>query len=300
VPRISVVIVNWNTRDYLRTCLCSLVGAVPSAALRTGREPPLQEIIVVDNASGDGSALMAANEFPRVRLIRNQRNIGYAAANNQGIRASKGDYIMLLNPDAWVQKGCLQSLARFLDGNPRAAAAAARLLNPDGSLQQSVRSFPAPLPLIFDALGLARLFPRSRVLAAYRMTWWDHSEVRQVDQPMASALMLRRKALDEVGLFDERFPLYFNDVDLCLRLKRAGWKIFYLPHAVCVHHVAASTAQVRCAAIAESHRSLLRFYRKHYRAIPLPIYVFCALVITVSGWIRVIRCGIHEKASDRN
>jgi len=292
VPRISVVIVNWNTRDYLRTCLSSLVGAV--------REPPLREIIVVDNASGDGSAQVVAQEFPDVLLIRNDRNLGYAAANNQGIRASKGEYIMLLNPDAWVQKGCLESLAEFLDANPCAAAAAPRLLNPDGSLQQSVRSFPAPPPLIFDALGLARLFPRSRVLAAYRMTWWGHSDVREVDQPMASALMLRRSALDEIGLFDERFPLYFNDVDLCLRLKRAGWKVLYLPDAVCVHHVAASTAQVRCAAIAESHRSLLRFYRKHYRALPLPIYVFCALVIIVSGWIRVIRCRIHEKAPDRN
>jgi hypothetical protein len=290
VPRISVAIVNWNTRDYLRTCLRSLQEATPEDC----------EIIVVDNASADGSAEMVAREFPRVRLIWNDDNLGYAAANNQAIRASDSEYIMLLNPDAWPMKGCFEALADFLDANPRAAAAAPRLLNPNGSLQQSVRSFPTPLALLFDAVGLARIFPGSRFFAAYRMTWWDHSEVREIDQPMASALMLRRGALDEAGLFDEQFPLYFNDVDLCLRLKRAGWKIFYLPGAVCVHHLAASTAQIRCAAMAESHRSLLRFYYKHYRRIPLPIYVLLMLFIAISGRIRVTWCRLHEKAADRN
>jgi len=290
VPRISVAIVNWNTRDYLRTCLQSLRDCAPEGC----------EIIVVDNASTDHSAEMVARESSHVRLIRNEGNPGYAAANNQAIRASDSEYIMLLNPDAWPVKGCLQRLAAFLDENPRAGATAPRLLNPDGSLQQSVRSFPAPVPLLFDALGLARIFPRSGFLAAYRMTWWDHSDLREVDQPMASALMLRRRALDEVGLFDEQFPLYFNDVDLCLRLKRAGWKIFFLPDAVCVHHVAASTGQIRCAAMAESHRSLLCFYRKHYRTLSMPIYALLMVCIAVSGWIRMTWCRSREKAADRN
>jgi hypothetical protein len=290
VPRISVAIVNWNTRDYLRTCLRSLEETAPEEC----------EITVVDNASADGSAEMVAGEFPRVRLIWNDNNLGYAAANNQAIRASDSEYIMLLNPDAWPMKGCLEALADFLDANPRAAAAAPRLLNPDGSLQQSVRSFPTPLALLFDAVGLARIFPGSRFFAAYRMTWWDHSEVREIDQPMASALMLRPRALDEVGLFDEQFPLYFNDVDLCLRLKRAAWKIFYLPGAVCVHHLAASTGQIRCAAMAESHSSLLRFYYKHYRTLPLPIYALLMLFIAISGRIRVMWCRLREKTADRN
>lgn len=144
-----MAIVNWNTRDYLRTCLRSLEEAAPEEC----------EITVVDNASADGSAEMVAGEFPRVRLIWNNNNLGYAAANNQAIRASDSEYIMLLNPDAWPMKGCLEALAHFLDANPRAAAAAPRLLNPDGSLQQSVRSLPYPLSPAFRRSGPGARLP---------------------------------------------------------------------------------------------------------------------------------------------
>lgn len=255
-PLISICIVNWNTREELRYCLRSLLD---HPGIRIANE-----IIVVDNGSPDGSPATVAREFPGVKLIANEKNEGYARANNQAIEATRGDFIFLLNPDTRVLEGAVERLAAFLQARPEAAGAAPMLISPDGPTQRSVRSFPTPAALWFDALGLARLFRRFPFLSRYRMLFWDQQDMREVDQPMASALMLRRKALEQVGFFDERFSLFFNDVDMCYRLKQAGWKIYYLPDAVVVHTGGASTRQVREFALRESHRSLVDFYRKHY------------------------------------
>lgn len=252
--KLDVCIVAWRSRDLLRACLQAIDGR---------RE--VGDIVVVDNASGDGSVEMVRGEFPNVRLIANDDNLGFAAANNQGLRATQAPFVLLLNPDTEVQEGALEALlAAFAD--ERCAGAAAQLLLPDGSIQASCRSFPEPAALLYEALGLARLFPGSESIGRYRMRYWDHRSRREVDQPMASALALRRRALEETGLFDDDFPLYFNDVDLCYRLREAGWKIVFEPAAQVIHYYGhSSTWQVRPAAIVESHRSLIRFYRKHYR-----------------------------------
>jgi hypothetical protein len=255
-PLLSICIVNWNTRDELRYCLRSLLD---HPGIRTANE-----IIVIDNGSSDGSSATVAREFPRVRLIANEKNEGYARGNNQAIEVSRGDFILLLNPDTRVLGGCVERLAAFLQARSEAGGVAPRLISPDGTTQRSVRSFPTPAALWFDALGLARLFRRFPFFSRYRMLFWDQQDMREVDQPMASALMLRRKAVEQTGSFDERFPLFFNDVDMCYRLKQAGWKIYYLPDAVVVHTGGASTRQVREFALRESHRSLAEFYRKHY------------------------------------
>jgi hypothetical protein len=275
----------------LRACLNALSKDAPEA-----------EVIVVDNASTDGSAEMVEAEFPGVRLIRNARNLGYAAANNQAMSQARGDFFLLLNPDANVLPGCMSTLAKFLESTRDAGAAAPQLLNPGGSIQASVRSFPTPGALLWDAMGFARLFPRSRTFGAYRMTWWDHSDVREVDQPMASALMLRRKALDQVGLMDESFPMFFNDVDSCYRLRQAGWKTWYVPEAKAIHHVAASTSQVRAEMILESHRSLARFYAKHYRrSMPLLLYAPCLAFMAIAGRLRLLGHYLgRKKIADSN
>jgi len=220
---------------------------------------------VVDNASGDGTEEMARDEFPAVRLIANHGNTGFAAASNQGIRATRAPFILLLNPDTEVQPGALRALLDVFAEDERVGAVAPQLLLPDGSVQFSCRGFPEPGPLLWETIGLARLFPKSEVLGRYRMRYWDHNARREVDQPMASALALRRQALDEVGLFDEGFPLYFNDTDLCYRLKQAGWKVIFEPRARVKHFFGqSSTWQVRPAAVLASHRGLSRFYAKHY------------------------------------
>jgi hypothetical protein len=261
---LSICIVNWNTRDHLRECLAAIQQFPPS---RT------HDIIVVDNASTDGSAEMVARELPQVRLIANPINEQYARASNQAIRATAGDLILLLNPDVRVLAGAIDALLGFMDANPAAGACAPKLLYPDGRLQRSVRSFPTPGALLADLLGLARLFPRSRMLGRYRLTHWDHNSLREVDQPMASALLIRRRALLQVGLFDEQFPLFFNDVDLCYRLRQAAWRIYFVPQAQAIHHVGASTSQARGEALRLSQQGLARFYRKHYRgAFSCPAY----------------------------
>ncbi|HUU54065.1 MAG TPA: glycosyltransferase family 2 protein [Armatimonadota bacterium] len=252
--QLDVCIVSWRTRDLLRACLGSVVGQAEVA-----------RIIVVDNASGDGTAEMVSGEFPDVELIANSENVGFSAGNNQAIRAGQAPFVLLLNADTEVKDGASAALLDVFQEHDRVGAVAAQLILPDGSVQRSCRSFPEPSAVLFDAFGLSRLFPRSERFGRYRMTYWDHDSRRDVDQPMASALAVRRAAFDEVGLFDESFPLYFNDVDLCYRLRQAAWRIVFEPKAKVLHHHGQSTWQVRPRAVLESHRSLIRFYRKHYR-----------------------------------
>ena len=252
--QLDVCIVSWKTRDLLRSCLGSVVGRAEVA-----------RIVVVDNASGDGTVEMVEREFPAVELIANSENVGFSAGNNQAIRAGQAPFVLLLNADTELREGAVGALLDVLEEGDRVAAVAAQLILPDGSVQRSCRSFPEPAGVLFDAFRLSRLFPRSERFGRYRMTYWDHGSRREVDQPMASALAVRRAAFDEVGLFDESFPLYFNDVDLCYRLRQAAWRIVFEPRAKVLHHHGQSTWQVRPTAVLESHRSLIRFYRKHYR-----------------------------------
>ena len=249
--RFGVCIVAWRSKDLLRRGLRALVS-----------QPEVGEIVVVDNASGDGTVEMMQTEFPGVHLIANQHNAGFAAGNNQALRATTAPFVLLLNPDTEVQPGALRALLEVFAEEARIGAVAPQLVLPDGSVQASVRGFPEPGAVLAEALGLARLFPR---LGRYRRRDWRHDTRRDVDQPMASAFAIRRAALDEVGWFDESFPLYFNDVDLCYRLRQAGWRIVFEPAAKVAHVHGASTGQVRPRAILDSHRSLMRFYRKHYR-----------------------------------
>ena len=277
-PALSICIVNWNTHDHLRECLQSIARYPPNRPY---------EIIVVDNASSDGSADMVAREFPRARLIANERNEQYARAGNQALRASSAPLLLLLNPDVGVLPGMIDTLLQFMEANPAAGACAPKLLHPDGRVQRSLRSFPTPGALLADLLGLARLFPRSRMFGAYRLTYWDYDSAREVDQPMASALMIRRRALLQVGLFDEQFPLFFNDVDLCYRLRQAAWRIYFVPQAQAIHHIGASTAQARRRALRLSQEGLARFYRKHYRLELSPLAYLAAMAgMTIAFWLR--------------
>jgi len=278
-PELSICIVSWNTRELLDACLVS-IRAIPDRITR--------EVIVVDNASADGTAEMVRINHPDATLIANDANVGYAAGNNQAIAASTGELILLLNPDIVVLERALDTLADFLRGRTQVAAVAPRLALMDGATQASCRSFPTPDVVLYEALGLSRLFPRSRRFGKYRMTWWDYDDERAVDQPMASALMLRAEVLAQVGEMDEQFPIFFNDVDLCKRLWDAGWEIWYTPRASMVHVGGASTSQVRRRMIDESHRSFIRFYRKHYAGrIPTGQYLGALALLRVGHAVRV-------------
>ncbi len=269
---LSAAIVNWNTRDLLLGALTSIYAAPPSFPL---------EVIVVDNASSDGSAEAVAARFPQVRLIASPDNRGYAQGNNQAIEAACGAYILLLNPDVVLPPGALDRAVGFMEQHPQAGALGVRQVHPDGRLQRSVRGFPSPLAVWWELIGLSRLLPRSPFFGAYRMTWFDYAHVAEVDQPMGTFLLIRRAALEQVGLLDEAFPIFFNEVDWCLRCKRAGWKIYFTPDVEIVHYGGASTAQVGAAMAWESRRGLLRFYAKHYRA---PWFWPLRLLIAAASW----------------
>jgi len=262
---LCIVIVSYSVRDRLRDCLRSLSR---------------QRVIVVDNASGDGSALMMRTEFPAVELIANTNNRGFAAACNQGIAASSEDFILILNPDTVVTPAALQILLDTLRVEPRAGACGPRILNPDGSLQPSCRRFPTLPRLLLDELGFGKLFPHSKFFGSYRMTWWAHDQLREVDQLMGAALLLRRAALEQTGAFDERFFMYFEEVDLCLRLHEAGWKVLFVPAAQVMHHGGQSARQGLQAATLYRYRSLAAFYRKHY-----PAWHLAVLKVAISAAI---------------
>jgi GT2 family glycosyltransferase len=248
----SVCIVNWNTRSDLQICL---------EALRTNPfAGGYQEVIVVDNASSDGSVEMVQERFPEVRLIANKENRNYAPGTNQALASATGDYLLLLNPDAHVTEGALDALVRFMNAHPDAGAVAAKLVHEDGTIQQSIRGFPDPLAVLWDLLKLPRLLPS---LGTYRQVRFDYEKPGRAAQPMTSCFLLTRAAYEKVGPMDERFPLYFNDMDWCLRAHNADWGVIYVPDAVFTHAIGKSSNHAAERMIVAHHRSMWRFYKKH-------------------------------------
>ena len=275
--RLSVCIVNWNTRGYLRECLTALQNY-----------PPLGddlEVIVVDNASTDGSVDMVAAEFPGAVLIASVANLGYAEGNNLALARATGDALLLLNPDVIVHPESLTRAAEFAAAHPEVGAFGCRLIGTDGKTQPSLRSFPDPGPVLWEYLGFSRLFPRSRVFGTYRMTWFDYESAMEADQPMGSFLWISRNAYAAVSGMDPQFPIFFNEVDWCWRAKRGhGLSIWYTPNVVVTHYGGGSTRQVKASMVRESHRSLLRFYDKHYQSLVPPVKWLIRTAVLLNEW----------------
>ncbi len=287
-PDLSVVIVNWNTCEELKGCLESALAEDPGSA----------EIIVVDNASTDGSVEMLHGEFPNVRLIRNTENLGFARASNQGIKASNGRYVLLLNPDCIVHQGAFTELVRFGDANPDVGIFGLRILNPNGSVFESCRRFPTLAAGIFRNAILARLFPNNPYTREYLISDWDHDAPREVDWVSGAALVMRREMLDDIGLLDERFFMYCEDVDIAYRAKQKGWRVMYCPTATVMHLRARSSDQNPVRMIVAFHRSMYAFFKKHYsekssiltRAIvPLGLIFRTCLLVTHNTLSRLLR-----------
>jgi len=240
---ISFIIVNWNTKDLLRGCLDSIAKTVGSLS---------HEIIVVDNASSDGSADMLAREYPSVRLIANAENRGFGAANNQGFAVMQGKYALLINTDAVITEGAVQKLWGFAEANPRAAIVCGQLLNADGSKQNSVAAFPTLLTLCLNTSLLEYLFP-----GRYPSKRYDHTEPLEVESAIGACMMIRKKALDEVSFFDERYFFFFEETDLAFAMKRAGWSVYQVPDARIYHFQGKS--------IGHNAKSRIEFYRSRYQ-----------------------------------
>jgi GT2 family glycosyltransferase len=267
-PLISVVIVNWNGGEYLPRCLESIYGQGVDL-----------EVILVDNASTDGSEKKAKELFPQIKLIQMGENKGYSAGCNAGVREAQGEFVLLLNPDVILLPKCLSRLLAFAKANPQAGAVAPKLLYPEGSLQPSIRGFPYPLSLLL--LPLSYLFPGHKLISSYRMTYFSYEETSEVDQPMSSCLLVRKSAYEELGGMDENFPLYFNDVDFLYRMKKKGWKVFFLPEAKAVHFLGGSTSLLpNLKRLFLSHKGLVDFYRKHF-PLYLPLVYLSLLTLPI-------------------
>lgn len=254
---LSVVIVSWNVHVLLRRCLRSVLANLHT---RTLANP---QIIVVDNASDDGTVEMVRTEFPDVQLIANDENRGFPAANNQGIAVAQGRYVLLLNPDTEVGDGALATMVAFADAHPDVGMIGPQLLNPDGTVQSSRRRLPTLATAFFESTWLEPCAPR-RLLERYYVSDRRDDAIQDVDWITGAAMLARHKAIDEVGPMDEGFFMYSEELDWCRRFREAGWRVVYLPTAQIIHHVGKSSEQVVAARHIHFQTSKVRYFRKYH------------------------------------
>jgi GT2 family glycosyltransferase len=284
---LAIIIVNYNTRALLRRCLQLLDGEVDAAA----------RVVVVDNASDDGSAAMAVAEFPHVLVLRAGRNLGFATANNMALREigfasppviDPPDMVLFLNPDTQVRPGAIARLVDFLQATPRAGIVGPALVYPDGTFQHSAFHFPTLWQIWFDFFAWPGRFVESPLNGRYPRIRYAAGKPFPIDHPLGAAFLVRAAAIRQVGLMDEGFFMYAEEIDWCLRARRAGWEVYCLPAAVVVHHGGGSTRHYRREMDEALWRSRFRLFEKHYG----PLFTTAARLLARCGmWYRARRTG---------
>ena len=253
--KLSVIIVNYNVKDFLAHCLDTVCEAVSQIEAET---------IVVDNASQDGSVEMLRERYPWVRTIAGTENVGFSRGNNVGIEQSAGEYVLLLNPDTLVAGDTLQRCIEYLDSNRKVGALGARMFDARGRFAlESRRGLPTPFTSFCKMAGLTKLFPKSRTLGRYYMQYLDEYQPHEIEVMSGAFMMLRRKTLDEVGLLDERFFMYGEDIDMSYRITRGGWQNHYVPYPI-VHYKGESTQKSSFRYVHVFYNAMLIFYNKHF------------------------------------
>lgn len=247
----------YRAREWLRGCLNSIFKQTHKSSF---------EIIVVDNGSRDGVEEMLSRDFPTVRFIANPANLGYTKPMNQALQAGHGRFLMQLNPDTEVLPGALDNLIDFMEKNPEAGICGPKVLNRDGTLQlQCRRGEPRPLAVLSYFTGLSRLYPRSHLFGGYLLNYLSEDEVHEVPGVSGSCMLIRREVIDQIGYLDELFFAYQEDTDYCLRARKAGWKVYYVPKAVVIHYGGQGGSRVEpFRAIIAWHKSYWQLYRKHF------------------------------------
>lgn len=280
--KLSIIIVNYNTTEFLEKCLASLQDVIDAKR---------HEVIVVDNASLKDPSLMIKKRFPFIVFIQNKENLGFAKANNIGIAKAKGEYMLFLNPDTVVPKDVLPAMLSFMEENKDAGAATCRVELPGGALDDaSHRGFPTPCNAFCYFVGLSRMFPESRAFSGYNLGWKDLSTVHEIDACAGAFMLVRRKAGEEVGWWDEDYFWYGEDLDFCYRLKEKGWKIYFVPLVSVLHYKGVSggiksQSKTITTATKETKRNAMRarfeamriFYRKHYKKVYPPFITWLVL-----------------------
>ncbi|MBC8262573.1 MAG: glycosyltransferase family 2 protein, partial [Anaerolineales bacterium] len=298
---LSIVIVNWNVCKLLKRCLHSIMSnlqlpasnfQLPSSNLQPPTSNLQIEVIVVDNASSDGSVAMIEEQFPQVQLIANSENVGFTVGNNQGIAASRGRYILLLNPDTEIVGDALATMVAYMDKHPQVGALGPQLLNPDGSIQSSRRRFPTLATAFLESTILQQWFPHNHATRRYYITDRPDDEVQEVDWVTGACLLVRRETIEEVGLLDEGFFMYSEELDWCRRMKAQRWKVVYLPTAKVIHHGGQSSEQVKSFQHIQFQRSKIRYFRKHHgswRAEVLRLFILATylyqLIVEALKWL---------------
>lgn len=253
---LSIVIVNYNAKKYLEQCLNSIYKNSLQINI---------EIILVDNGSTDNSILMIKKKFPTVKLIENRKNEGFVKAANKGIKLCKAKYILSLNNDTFIYQKSLAELLKFMNSHPEVGISGPKVLNSDGTIQhQCKRGFPTISSAFYYFLGLHRYFPKSKVFGHYLMTYLDPEEINEVDSVSGACLMVKREIVEQVGLLDEDYIMYGDDLDLCYRIKKIGWKIYYVPTAKIIHYGGISSRKIPYKGVIWFYRAMYIFYKKHY------------------------------------
>jgi hypothetical protein len=272
---LSTVIVNYKSRRVLIDCLASL--EMDAADYE-------HETVVVDNDPSAGALEEIARRFPKVRGIANTENVGFARAINQGIAATTGAYVMVLNPDCFIEHGSLAALIGYLRAHPRTGVVGPRMIGRDGKLQYSARAFPDPLTFLFNRYSLlTRLFPGNPYSRRYLLSDWDHASVRPVDWLSGACLMVRRTAIDQVGPLDEAYFMFNEDVDWCRRMKQGGWEVVYVPEAMIHHDIGASRRRVAAKVIVERHRGMIHYFHKYHPSHPVVTFLADTLIQLRAG-----------------
>jgi hypothetical protein len=257
---LSIILVTYNHRDFILPCLRSL------GSISRNLNP---EIILVDNHSSDGTGQLVRQHFRQARLIENSKNLGLARAVNQAFRESRGEFVLLLNPDVQVLPGAIEKMAAYLRDDGKTGVLLPKLINPDGSLQYSCRTFCHPITFFLRRAPLSWVFSDHRAVRHHLMMDWDHQDIRQVDWGLGACMLIRREALGETQILDERFFLYFEDIDLCFSLRKSGWKTIYYPESVMVHRYQRESAGGLFNRAKWEHlKSLIKFYFKLRRLTP--------------------------------
>ena len=255
--RLSIVFLSYNTRDLTEQALRTVIDAAEGMEV---------EIFVVDNASHDGSADMVVEKFPYVKLLRNEDNVGFAAGNNVALQQVIGEYVLIINTDTIVRRDTLRVLASFLDEHPEAGACGCKIIDPDGTLQlDSRRGFPSPMAAFCKMSGLSRLFPEHPSISRYHMTYLNPEKIAEVEVLSGSCMMVRKAAMDQIGLLDEEYFMYGEDIDWCYRIHKAGWKIFYVPTTEIIHFRGESGRSVPLRILYRKSQAMSIFVNKHMR-----------------------------------
>ena len=272
---ISVIIVSWNVKDFLRKCLQSIYGLTKGVDF---------EVFVVDNDSGDNTAAMVKSEFPQVDLTANHENLGFGKANNIALNKCTGRYILFLNPDTELVDNSLQAMVRFMDADPTADAIGCKLIFSDGSVQYSTRYFPSIFTDLMENLYLDAIFPRSTFFNRYKMGFWAHDRMREIDVPYGACLLVKKTILQDVGYFDEQFFMYYDEIDFCYRIKKARGRIYFVPDIEIIHHSNKSYNQIMSQCDRWKARSKLLLFKKCYGGLGIAALIFNLTLNTMIVW----------------